>query len=95
MASSYNESTNGATSLNGYATMDETSTFTGFVNNNKNNSFFVIPVGYNDLVSFSFSGTNIQQLQVEYRFATSGYVQSFGALGRTSFDSKSSTSTFI
>jgi hypothetical protein len=53
MASSYNESSNGATSVNGYATMDETSTFTGFVNNNKNNSFFVIPVSYNDLVSFS------------------------------------------
>jgi hypothetical protein len=71
MASSYNESSNGATTVNSFATMDETSTFTGFVNVNKPSSYFVIPVGYNDLVSFSFSGTNVQQLTVEYRFATS------------------------
>ena len=80
--SSYSEFTNGATSLTSYPVMAENSTFTGYTTTNtKEASYFVIPVSYADAVNFTFSGTNVEQLYVEYRFVTSDYLSAYGAYG--------------
>jgi hypothetical protein len=50
----YNESTNGATSLTNFPYMGENSTFFGYTTTNtKEASYFVVPVNYNDNVSFT------------------------------------------
>src|SRR4029450_7851707 len=86
--SSYNESINGATSLHGYPSLSENSTFTGYVTGSKTTSHFVIPVNYSDAVSFTFSGTNIEDLQLEYRFVVPAYLTTVGAYGGLNFDSE-------
>src|ERR1700722_613147 len=54
----YNENTQGHTTVSSYPTLSENSTFVGFDNDTQYASFFIIPVNYADTINFTIGGSS-------------------------------------
>jgi autotransporter passenger strand-loop-strand repeat protein len=77
-STSYDEFTQGDTSIDAYAILAETSTFTGYtVTDHKDESVFVIPVSYTDKLILTLNGS-LLNLDLLYGFVTAAQLSQYG-----------------